>query len=159
MRRTLIFVATLIASTTVSPAQEASNAKEWLITSVNKFFDQDSRQHFRDITTPRYAEYKQDALCVTYDCDNSLTKEQFEQKWSSIYDITFAGFDVGFLIDQQDWYKIVVTKCKLTDQSTPGTYIFDTEVTDTGFKLTHSNEITVVKTDDGFKIDDVKYQK
>jgi|GEM_PF-3845662 len=142
-----------------STSQEESDPKEWLTTTITEFFDQNSHHHFREITTEKYAKYKQDALCVVYDCDDSLTEEEFKQKWNDTYDITYAGFGTGFLIDQQDWYKIVVTKCELTDQSIRGTYIFNTEVTDTGFELTHSNEITVVLTANGFKIDDVKRQK
>jgi len=142
-----------------STFQIESDPKVWLTTTIAEFFDHDSRQHFRDITTEQYAEYKQDALCVVFDCANSLTEEQFEQKWSDIYDISYAGFGTGFLIDQQDWYKIDITKCELTDQSIEGKYIFDTEVTDTGSELTHHNEITVVKTANGFKIDDVKKEK
>lgn len=142
-----------------STSQIESDPKVWLTTTITEFFDHDSRQHFRDITTPQYAEYKQDALCVVFDCENSLTEEQFEQKWSDIYDISYAGFGTGFLIDQQDWLKIVVTKCELTDQPIQGKYIFETEVTDTGSELTHYNEITIVKTANGFKIDDVKKEK
>jgi hypothetical protein len=141
-----------------STSHKDSDPKEWLTTTITEFFDRNNHHHFREITTDQYAEYKQDALCVVYDCDNSLTEEEFKQKWCDTYDISYAGFG-GFLIDQQDWYKIVVTKCKLTDQSKKGTYIFNTEVTDTGFELTHTNEITVVQTADGFKIDDVKRQK
>ncbi|GAB5527792.1 MAG: hypothetical protein Roseis2KO_56640 [Roseivirga sp.] len=140
-------------------AQVAFHAKEWLTTTIVKFFDQGVHHDIRDITTEQYAAYKQDALCVVYDCDHSLTEEEFKQKWSDTYDISYARFGAGFLIDQQDWYEIVVTKCELTDQSIQGTYIFDTEITDTGFKLTHANEITVLLTDVGFKIDDVKKRK
>lgn len=156
MRRTLLFVATLIASTTLSTAQEAGDAKEWLLTTMKVFYDQNSRQHFRDITTEQYAEYKQDAICVVYDCDNSLTEDQFEQKWSDIYNISYAGFGESFLTGQQDWGNIVMSKSQLTSEPEQGTFIFDTIVEDTMFELTYSIEITVVRTDNGFKIDDVK---
>ena len=142
-----------------STNQEANDPKKWLLNSVKEFFDQNSRQHFRDITTERYAEYKQDAICVVYDCDNSLTEEQFQQKWNDIYDISYAGFGESFLTGQQDWGNIILSKCRLTSEPKQGTYIFDTVVEDTMFELTYSIEITVMQTNDGFKIDDVKKRK
>jgi hypothetical protein len=142
-----------------STAHETNDPKTWLFNTIKEFFDQNSRQHFRDITTERYAEYKQDALCVVYDCDNSLTEEQFEQKWSNIYDISYAGFGESFLTGQQDWGNIIIFKCLLTSEPKQGVYIFDTIVEDTIFELKYSIEITVMQTDDGFKIDDVKKRK
>ena len=159
MRRTLFIAATLIALSTSLKAQEASEARNWLTTSIEKYFADYSPKRLTEITTEQYARYKQDAICVVYDCDGSLTMEQFEQKWGNIYDVTYAGFYSSFLIDQQDWYKIVVTKCELLEQPSQGKYIFNTEVTDTGFELSHMNEITVVQTGNGYKIDDVKLQK
>ena len=103
--------------------QEANSAKEWLTTTIVKFFSQNSRQHFRDITTERYAQYKQDVLCVVYDCDNSLTEEEFEQKWSNTYGISYAGFGESFLTDQQDLGNILMPKCELTSQSEPATFV------------------------------------
>lgn len=158
MRQTLLFVATLIVSTTLSTAQ-ATDAKVWLTTAVKEFYDQDSHQHFRDITTEQYAEYKQDAICVVYDCENSLTEEQFEKKWSETYDISYAGFGESFLTGQQDWGNIIMSKCELTSEPERGTYLFDTVVEDTMFELTYSIEILVKRTTDGFKIDDVKKEK
>lgn len=159
MRRTLLFVATLIASTTLATDQEASDAKKWLLSTIKEFYDQNSLQHFRDITTERYAEYKQDAICVVYDCDSSLTEEQFEQKWSDIYDISYAGLGESFLTGQQDWGNIVMSKCELSSEPEQGTFILDTIVEDTMFELTYSIEITVVQTGGGFKINDVKKRK
>ena len=145
---------------TDSTVQEANEAKEWLMTTIDEFFDQKiSNQNFRDITTERYAEYKQDAICVVYDCGNSLTEEQFEQKWSDFYDISYAGFGESFLTGQQDVGKIVMSKCALLSEPEKGKFIFDTVVEDTLFELTYSIEIVVKKTVNGFKIDDVKKRK
>lgn len=80
MKRTLFLVATLFVTVTISKAQEATDAKDWLAATIIAYFEQDSYQHFDEIATARYAEYKQDAICVVYECDNSLTKEQCEQK-------------------------------------------------------------------------------
>ena len=147
----------LVVTGISSPAQEITNAKDWLTSAIKDYFDVDSIRHFRDFTTDRYAEYKQDAICVVYDCDNSLTVEQFEQKWSKIYDISYAG--ESFLIGQQDHGIVVMPKCELISQENNEIYIFDTVITDTYGGLTYSIEITVVKTKGGFKIDDVKKRK
>ncbi len=159
MKRTLLIAITLLVSTTLSSAQKASKAKDWLIFTIEEFFEQDSLQHFKEITTEQYAEYKQDALCVVYDCNNSLTEEQFEQKWNGVYDTSYAGFGKSFLIGQQDWGQISMSKCELTSQPEESIFVFDTVVEDTIFKQTYSIEIVVEETRSGFKIDDVKKRK
>jgi len=50
-------------------------------------------------------------------------------------------------------------KYALSSEPEQGAFIFDTEVEDTIFELTYSIEITIVQTNDGFKIDDVKKRK
>ena len=126
MRRALLFVGILIAKTTLLSAQDATDAEKWLTTTIKDYFAEFPPKHLREISTERYAEYKQDAICVVYECDNSLTREQFNQKWDNIYDTTYAGIGEGFLIDQQDWENIEVSKCVLISQPQPGTFIFDT---------------------------------
>ncbi len=155
MRLILLFVATLLATTKILMAQEAVEAQEWLTKTIIEYFDQPS-SHFQEITTQQYAEYKQDAICVVYDCNNSITPEQFKVKWDGIYETKFAGIGEGFLIDQQDWGKIVVLKCEIVSQPKPGIFILHTIISDTMFELTHCKEIKVVRTEIGFKIDDVK---
>lgn len=156
MRQRLIFIATFVLTVTKLPAQEVVEAENWLKTAIEDYFAEFPPKPLTEITSGQYAEYKQDAICVIYDCENSLTKEQFEKKWGNIYEIEFAGYGEGFLIEQQDWDKIVVTECRLLKQPKEGIFIFETVLTDTGLKLTNSNEITVVLTANGFKIDDVK---
>ncbi len=139
-----------------STAQEANDAKEWLSTTIKEFFDPNTHQHFCDITTDQYAEYKQEAISVVDESNNSLSEEKFKQKWSKIYDITYAGIGESFLTGNQDWGKMEISKCELFSQPEPETFIFETLVSDTMFELTYLVEITVVRTDGGFKIDDIK---
>ncbi len=155
----MIFLATLVASTALLTAQDADEGCAWLSKTVPEFFNQSRPQHFREITTDRYAEYKQDAIGVVYATDNSLTEEQFEEKWSDIYDTSYAGIGRPFLIDQQDWGNVVVSQCELISQPEPGTFIVHATIEDTMFERTHANEIAIVQTDMGFRIDDVKRQE
>ncbi len=156
--RLLLLIAALIVTTPLT-AQDAVEAKNWLITTIEEHFSQFPSQPIEQIATERYAEYRQDAICVDYDCDTPLTLAQFEQKWGDIYDISYAGIGESFLIGQQDNGKIVMSKCELTAEPVQLTYVFDTVVEDTMFKLTYSIEIWVKKTSSGFRIDDVKRRK
>lgn len=149
----------LVAISTASIAQETSGAKEWLTNTVKAYFDNDSNMHFKLITTKRYAEFKQDALNIDYDVPNSLTKEQFERKWSNIYDISYPEISESFLIGQQDYGVIELSKCDLLSSKDNKQFVFDTIIYDTSFNNTYSIKITVVRTEDGFKIDDVKRKK
>jgi hypothetical protein len=54
----------LVVTGISSSAQEITNAKDWLTSAIKDYFDVDAIRHFRDFTTDRYAEYKQDAICV-----------------------------------------------------------------------------------------------
>lgn len=155
MRQALFFISIIIATTQLT-AQDAVEAKTWLKTTIKEYFEQFPSTSIDQIATKQYSEYRQDAICVAYDCENSLTPEEFKQKWSSTYDVTFAGIGESFLIGQQDWGNVVMSKCEMTYEPEQGTYIFDTIVEDTMFKLSYSIEIIVKKTDKGFKIDDVK---
>jgi hypothetical protein len=155
IRINILVIIILLATGISSQAQEITTAKDWLTSAIKDYFDVDAIRHFRDFTTDRYAEYKQDAICVVYDCDNSLTVEQFEQKWSKIYDISYAGIGESFLTGQQDHGIVVMPKCELISQENNEIYIFDTVITDTLGGLTYLIEITVVKTKSGFKIDDL----
>ncbi len=139
--------------------QEVNDAKEWLTKTIEEFYEQSSTQNFQDITTKQYARYKQDALCVVYECDSSLTEEQFKQKWNKVYDISYAGLGESFLIGKQDWGKITMSKCELISVSKEGNFDFETVIEDTSSKVTFQIAIIVEKTSDGFKIGDVKKRK
>ncbi len=133
--------------------KDSQRAAEWLVKSIEEFYKQPLPKKMADITTERYAEYKQDAICVEYD---GLTLEQFKQKWDTVYNVTYAGVGGSFLTGQQDEGTIKVSECRLKASNRDIEFIFNVIISDTQFKLDHKREITVVKTDQGFKIDDVK---
>jgi hypothetical protein len=133
---------------------ETADVKEWLTGTIKKYFE-DNQIHFREITTKQYAEYKQDAINVDYG-NTPITLKQFKEKWTDIYDISYAGIGESFLLGQQDWGIVVMSKCDLISVENNKKFTFDTTISDTTFKHTYSIEITIVQTDDGFKIDDVK---
>lgn len=87
-----------------------------LTKTIKEYFDDDSHTSFRDITTKRFAEFKQDAINLGYEVPNSLTKGQFEQKWSNIYDISYPEICESFLMGQQDYGVVVMSNVTLSRQ-------------------------------------------
>ena len=144
----------LLIQTVELRAQDSTQARQWLGQAIDQYFE--SNTDFSQITTERYNEYKQDALNMGLDVPNALTQEQFDEKWGQFYDTSYAGIGRSFLIGQQDYGKVVMEKCELNARSTSDKFIFDTIISDTGFKLTYQIEIIVVNTTAGYRIDDVR---
>ena len=146
--------AEVIKRTNNEPKIETSESpKEWLKRNIEEYYKND-HSIMADITTERYAEYKQDAMGVEYD---GLTFEQFKDKWDTIYDITYAGIGSSFLIGQQDNGVIKVNKCELLETDNENIYVFAVEIVDTTYNLKHEKEIKILKTKQkGYRIDDIK---
>jgi hypothetical protein len=133
---------------------KSESAKKWLIETVQTYFKKDDSE-MSGITTKTYEEYKTEATNVDLDTDGALTLTEFENKWKNIYDIKYAGVGVGFLISGQDWMKIEVTQCNLLSEN-DDTYVFQTILSDTGFKTDYKRDIRIIKSGNSFLIDDVK---
>jgi hypothetical protein len=139
----------IIESNISESTSEAS--EEWLIKTIQDFFIQDFPK-MEQITTKRYAEYKQDAIGMEYD---GLTPEQFKTKWETQYDISLVGSG-SFLIAQQDNGEIRVTKCNLINSNDNEGHLFEVIISDVLFNLDHKRVIKVIKVNDNFLIDDVR---
>lgn len=146
-------IAILLTLGTPIQAQDSESAQVWLTKAINKYFSDDSI-HYKDITTKKYSEYKQDALGLVYGA-GEMTEEQFEKKWGEIYDTSYAGIGESFLTGQQEYGNVIMPICELISKNNQ-IYVFNTTIKDTLFELTYSIEITVVATEGGFRIDDVK---
>ena len=140
----------------IVPNKTVVNEK-WLTNLIENHLNK-SDTYMENITTPKYAEYKQDAINIPY--DGGMTIEEFEEKWSAIYDTKLTGIGESFLIGQQDWGEITVTKCKLVS-SKNDKYLFDVEITDNmeGNISHHKREIKIVMLNNEALIDDVKVYK
>jgi len=133
--------------------------KAWLIKNITDYFavqELDSLNiMMQNMTTPDYYEYKGDATNVDLYTDDALNEQEFYQKWKDKFDTKNAGIGVGFLITGQDWGTIIVNKCDLQSQK-DGQYIFDVNIHDSDFKQDYPITVTVISTDNGFRIADIK---
>ncbi|WEK70046.1 MAG: hypothetical protein P0Y62_00570 [Candidatus Chryseobacterium colombiense] len=136
---------------------EAEAAKNWLKSSIVKYFkaDLDQQKIMQEITTKDYYEYKTDATNVDMNVDGSLSLKDFQQKWGNKYNTKYAGINTGFLISAQDWTNIEVKKCELDAISGDEAFVFDVELVDNGSKEVFKRKIGVVKKDNKFLIADV----
>ena len=131
----------------------ADQAEIWLIEAIEQYFSTSTPAQ-KKITTPRYFEYKNDAINV--DLDGGLTSKEFADKWGANYDTHYAGIGSGFLISGQDYGKIIVSYCKLKESKSDTEYTFDIKMEDNQFNAVYKREIKVVFMNDKFLIDDVK---
>ncbi|MBK8818056.1 MAG: hypothetical protein IPN49_02805 [Saprospiraceae bacterium] len=131
---------------------DAEDAATWLKEVVESHLN-DSGFPMEDICTPEYYEYKTDATQVGY--DGGMTEEDFVQKWSSAYDVRYAGISVGFLISAQDWGKIEVTRCVPKSKQIPGEITFEVFLTDVPYKMNYKRDITVIPVGKAYLIKNV----
>jgi hypothetical protein len=137
--------------------KRADEAKKWLEKSILDYFKADISEQQRimkEITTKEYYDFKTDAINVDMDVDGSLTRKEFDQKWSDKYDTNFAGINKGFLISAQDWVNIEVRKCEATT-ALNNVYTFKVTLADDSFKAGYFRDIKVIKEDGKFLIDGV----
>lgn len=137
-----------------SQIDKTASAKQWLKTSIENAFATDNDEN---IYTKEYIEYKEDAINVAYDTDESLSEEGFHNKWKDKFDTKYAGIGAGFMISGQDWSTIKVTECELLSK-TENTYTFKTLIEDIGegFEQKYNRDITVITKGNTFLISDIK---
>jgi hypothetical protein len=136
---------------------DTEKAKQWLVKSIESYFVSDLTlmdSVMNSICTKTYFTYKSDATGV--DMDGGMTKKGFEKKWKNKFNTQFGGSGVGFLISGQDWTKIKVSKCVLSNKKADEGYLFETIITDKGVAdYNYKREIKVIKSGDNFLIADV----
>lgn len=120
---------------------DTEDATRWLTEVIESHLN-DGGYPMEDICTPKYYEYKMDAVQVGY--DGGLTYEQFRKKWSSDYDIEHAGLGTGFLISGQDWGKVKVTKCSPKSDGKNGFLVLNVTVDDEQMKAAYHRDIKIV---------------
>jgi len=131
---------------------DVEDATMWLKEVVESHF-LDGGFPMEDICTPEYYSYKTDATQVGY--EGGLTEEEFVEKWSSTYDVRYAGISYGFLISAQDWGKIEVTKCVPKAKQIPGEITFEVVLTDIPYKVDYKRDITVLPVGKAYLIKNV----
>ena len=134
---------------------DSAQARTWLVKSIEDSFnveeDTASSAKKPSIYTADYEAYKQEALNMEY--EDTMSPEEFKKKWSHKYNTDYVGTG-GFLISGQDYGHITVTRCKLKSTTKDNDFIFDVNIHDS-FKADYKEDIRVIHTKDGYKIDDV----
>jgi len=131
---------------------DTEDAVRWLTEVIESHLN-DGGYPMEDICTPKYYEYKMDAVQVGY--DGGLNDEQFRKKWSSDYDIKHAGLGTGFMISGQDWGTIKVTKCVPVSDGKKGFLMLNVTIDDKDMKAAYHRDIKIVPVGKAYLIDDV----
>lgn len=144
---------TVLADTTVS------KEREWLMQSINRYFtttELGMLDEVREsISTSAYYQYKTDAMQVGLDVEDSMSEEEFDEKWKGRFDTSKAGIGFGFLISGQDWDSIEVEKCKVASKTAHGVW-FDVVLKDITLQEDYISKILVHVEEGKFAIADVQ---
>ncbi len=133
-------------------AVDTEDAIRWLTDVIENHLNEGGYP-MEDICTPKYFEYKSDAMQVGY--DGGMTEDEFSKKWSKDYDIKRSGMSSGFLISGQDNGKVKVTKCTLKSDRSKYHIIMNVTIEDTEMKATYHRDIKVVPVGKAYQIDDI----
>ena len=131
---------------------DTEDAVAWLTEVIENHLNE-GEYAMEDICTPKYYQYKMDAVQVGY--DGGLTDEQFRKKWSADYDIKHAGIGTGFMISGQDWGTIKVTKCVPVSDGKKGFLMLNVTIDDKDMKAAYHRDIKIVPVGKAYLIDDV----
>ncbi|MBC7885237.1 MAG: hypothetical protein H7X99_07165 [Saprospiraceae bacterium] len=131
---------------------DTEDAVTWLTEVIETHFNE-GVYPMEDICTPKYYEYKMDAIQVGY--DGGMNEEVFNKKWSSDFDIEHAGRGTGFLISGQDWGTLKVTKCTPISDGKKGFLMLNVTIEDKELKSTYHRDIKIVPVGKAYLIDDV----
>jgi hypothetical protein len=131
---------------------DTEDAVRWLTEVIESHLN-DGGYPMEDICTPKYYQYKMDAVQVGY--DGGLTDEQFRKKWSSEYDTKHAGIGTGFMISGQDWGTIKVSKCVPVSDGKKGFLMLNVTIDDKEMKGAYHRDIKIVPVGKAYLIDDV----
>ncbi|MCB2408424.1 hypothetical protein [Hymenobacter lucidus] len=149
------------AASTAPPADaEAAKVRQWLVTSIEDNFnipDKDGQnidlENPRSIYTRQYREYKLDAIQLEFQGEEEA--KAFLKKWEGPYETKYVG-QGSFLFTGQDFGKVKVTKCELKERTKDQAYIFSVATRDSTYNVDGKGDIKVIKTADGYRIDDVR---
>jgi hypothetical protein len=141
-----------VAEIPVKSFEDSEFARKWLIESIEENF-KTTEGLIDSICTKDYATYKSDAIGVEY--DGGMTQKAFEEKWKSRFNTKLAGIGTGFLISGQDWNKIKVRLCKVSNKKMHEGYLFETVIEDLPSKTAYNRDIQVIHSGKSFLIADV----
>lgn len=137
--------------------QDTSSVKNWLIKVILDYTTNNdlkiAYKNMRSALTDNYYHYKQDAINLEY--DTAMTEEQFHQKWKKRYDTKFVGRS-GFFISTQDNGKIVIPVCVFLNSIGDSAQVYHVVIRDPDFQTEFIRDITVIRRDKQFFIDNVK---
>ncbi|TGE29889.1 hypothetical protein [Hymenobacter metallicola] len=141
-----------------TPAADTAQARQWLITSIEDNFKEENDgknidpDNPRSIYTRQYIEYKLDAIQLEYGGEEE--DAAFHKKWDTRYQTQYVGTG-SFLFSGQDYGTVKVTRCALKTRTKDNGLLFAVTTRDLTYKVDGKGDIKVIKTPDGYKIDDV----
>lgn len=148
-----------VSTDVVTKDDTATEASAWLVQSIDRYFTLEELGTLDDvrksISTTAYYAYKTDAMQVGLDVEDSLSEEEFHEKWKGKFDTSKAGIGVGFLISGQDWDKIEVEECSVISTIAQGVW-FDVVLKDITLQENYSSKILVDVQQGKFAIADVQ---
>lgn len=152
---------TPVAAAAPAPADaEADQARQWLVTSIEDFFskpekfEQDiDQENPKSIFTRQYREYKLDAIQLEYQGEEE--EKAFLKKWEGPYNTRYVGSG-SFLFSGQDFGEVKVTRCELKERTKDQAFVFAVTTRDITYKADGKGDIKVIRTADGYRIDDVR---
>lgn len=134
---------------------DTTEAKAWLAKLIVDYFHSPTID-MQEITTAAYYAFKQDAMNVGLELEDSLSEEDFKQKWNDNHDLNTHPIHSGFLIPTQDWGTITVASLHVKRLDTINNSItFRTFIRDTEFQADYDRDIVVVRPQDKYLIADV----
>ncbi|UOQ74498.1 hypothetical protein [Hymenobacter cellulosilyticus] len=145
-----------------APADDAEQARQWLKTSIEENFNTENRfeeniddDNPRSIYTRQYREYKTDALQLEF-AETDEEEKAFQRKWAGRYDTRYVGTGGFLMVPGQDFGKIKVTHCQLKERTKDQGFLFAVTTRDLTYKNDSKGDIKVIRTPQGYKIDDIR---
>ncbi|RPD47969.1 hypothetical protein DNI29_11095 [Hymenobacter sediminis] len=143
-------------------ADEVDEARQWLMTSVEDYYHSDSpgadakadTDTTAGIYTRRYKAYKLESINLEFAEDQDRAVADFEKKWEGQYNPKYVGAG-GFLFTAQDYGNLKVTRCTFKERTKDNGYLFNVTIRDLTYKTDNQGDIKVLRTAQGYKIDDV----
>lgn len=149
------------AAATASPIDTA-RARQWLVASIDTNFsneDQERRNTDPDdptsIFTPQYVRYKLDALQLEF-AEEENAEQEFQKKWSGRYNPQYVGAGGFLLVQGQDFGQVKVTGCRFKERTPDQGLLFTVTTKDFTYNNEASGDFKVIRTPQGYKIDDVR---
>jgi hypothetical protein len=136
---------------------DTSDLKTWLTSVIVDFRNSDqtkvSDKQLRSVLTDDYYNYKSTDISLEYD---TITREQFHEKWKTKFHTQYAG-NKGFFNWCQDCGPVEITTCRTLKTVGDTARIFHVVIRDVRWNTNSEMEVTVISKDNRPLISDVRH--